>query len=392
MTRSHAQRVKPYTLTTVSKNAPGSAIRWLAVPSRKCPAIGPQNGFLRPSGRPAARLAASGARGWAVAAALVAALVSWPGQAAGQAPAPEGRADSVAIVGAPGAPPAPSAAALVVRGIEHYEHRKMIEGVQELERAVALRPDWATARSALAAALLRGGLFDRARAEFEALLGVDAAHGLASGTLKARDLAAPVDADAVLGLAVVHRQMGKLREADRLYRCAADLWGPSSKESARAYYLLSEMLSEERVPWGDPEAEKAKALALDPDVAGSGLLPSFADPTTDPELEPYTWPVAAARRDSLVPAGALPLLAEWPTPQLVAASEFQGTVTVEALVTRDGRVTEAAVTAPAGIAQELKDAAVKAVSSALFEPATVGGVAAEAWITIAVPARALYGA
>lgn len=381
--------VKLHRLTESQENALWNIIRRPATHPRKRRTIGPQKGFPGPSGGPETHLAAPGMRCGVVAAAFLAAALAWPGLAAAQAPAPGGEADSAGIAGARDAPPAPSAAALVARGIGHYQNRAMNEGLRELERAVGLRPGWTTARSALAAALLKSGRFDRALAEYETLLGADTARGLASGALEAGDLAAPVDVDAVLGLAVAHGQLGKLREADRLYRCAADLWGPSSKESARAYYLLSEMLSEERVPWGDPEAESAKALALERDVDGPGLLPSFVDPKTDPELEPYTWPVAAVQRDSILPVpDTPPMLAEWLTPEIKAASEFQGTVTIEALVTRGGRASEAVVVAPAGISQELNDAAVRAVSSARFEPATVGGVAAEARIALEIPATA----
>jgi TonB family protein len=382
--------VKLDRLTRSRKSALWGAVPRSAAPSSRRLTIGPQTTFLGPSGGPQTRPAPTGTRRGAVAAAFLAAALALPGAAPGQTPSSEARADSAGIAEAPGAPPSPSAAALVARGIGHYEQRAMREGVRELERAVALRPGWTTAQMALSTALLRGGSFDRALAGFEELLGVDTARGLASGALEAGDLAVPADADAVLGLAVAKHQLGKLREADRLYRCAADLWGPSSRESARAYYLLSEMLGETRVPWGDPDGERAKALALDPSVADSDVLPAFVDPTVDPELEPYTWSVAIARRDSLLPVpDSPPALAEWRTQEIGAASEFQGTVTVEALVTRNGSVAEATVTGPAGIAQDLADAAVQAVGAARFEPAVVSGVAAEAWIVISIPARAL---
>ncbi len=370
MILARSSLVKLYALTRGPEEARWSLFCRPAAPSREQCAIAPPAGSLRPSEGPQLRRVPRSARGGASAAAVVAAVLALAGAAAGQQ--------------------SPSAEALVVRGIDLYEHREMREGTRLLERAVSLRPDWTTGRMALAAAHLRGDRFELALAEYEALVGSEMVRALAAGDARAADLPAPVDVEAVLGAAVAYERAGRLREADRLYRCAADLWGPASRESARAYFLLAEMLDRGPVPWGDPGAERAKAMALAPGVAGSDLLPPLPDPSAVPELQPYTWPVAPAERDSLVPVpDVLPVLAEWPAPETKAVSEFRGTVTVEALVSADGRVSEAAVTAPASVSQELKDAVTAAVSSARFDPATAGGVATEAWIAVEIPSAAV---
>jgi TonB family protein len=294
-----------------------------------------------------------------------------------------------------GPPPAgagPSAAALVVRGIMDYQARAMRRGTEELERAAAMRPDWRPARMGLASALLRNGEFERARAWFEAVVGEEAVRDLASGGRVTERLPAPPDPEALLGLAASLDGLGRTREADRLYRAAADVWGPASRDAARAYYLLSLMLEGHRVPWGDPEAELAKANALDPRVGERSALPPFADPAADPELEPYTWPVAHARADSAHPSpGAPPALAEWTAGASDGPPQFEGAIRVEALVAEDGSVVEAEVVSPQGLSDAVREAAVAAVAAARFEPPASGGGGGEpsAWVSIEVPGRAL---
>lgn len=297
------------------------------------------------------------------------------------------------VVAGPAGAADPSAAALVVRGVQDYRARAMRSGTEQLERAVALRPGWSTARASLATALFRNGAAGSAVEQFEALIGVGTARDLASGALQSAALQGPVDPNHVLGLAMSLQQLGRTREAERLYRCAADLLGPTSKESGRAYFLLAQMLSERGLPWSDHEAELAKALAVDAGVAGRDVLPPFPDLAADPELEPYTWPVTAARADSSRSAPeTLPRLAEWPPAVERAAPAFTGAVTVEALVLPDGSVGGAEVVAPAEVSEELREAAVRAVSAARFDPALgADGFPMDAWVAIAVPGRVISG-
>jgi len=283
----------------------------------------------------------------------------------------------------------PSAAALVVRGIRDYQARAMRRGTEELERAVAVRPDWERARMALATALLRNGEYGRARVQFEVLVGGEPARGLTSGSRTVGELSVVPDPEALIGLAASLDGLGLTREAERLYRAAADAWGPTSKDSARAYHLLSLMLEERRVPWGDADAERAKAEALDPRVADRPAVPPFPEPAADPELEPYTWPVAYARADSTHPAPETPpFLAEWTAGRVDGSPAFEGTIKVEALVAEDGSVAEAEVVSPRGLAEAVREAAVRALVAARFDLPASGG-ASTAWVSIEVPGRAL---
>jgi len=319
----------------------------------------------------------------------------------------------------------------------------MREGLEELERASAGRPDWDVAKRALAVALLRSGQGGRAGAEFEELIGSEDARALASGRQSVGDLAVHPDAEDLLGLGVAYQQVGRYREADRLLRAAADVWGPSALESARAYELLSQMLEEAEAPWGDAAAESAKAVAIDRDIAERDVLPKFPDPSRIAGLAPYLWPVrAVAGEDSSRAAPrTLPALARWPVPEATpsdsgpeggasaadldtatpaegapapAEGEAEaaldapgpaegapvpvapepeagggGTVSVKLLVGADGLVRDARVVARPESRADAEEAALSAVRAAVFEPATGDDGAVEAWIVLDIPVSAI---
>ncbi len=219
----------------------------------------------------------------------------------------------------------------------------MREGTRELERAVALRPDWTTARRRWPPPSCGAAGSSSRSPSTRRWSARSIVRGLAAGDARSRR---PRRAGRRGGRA--RRRRGALSARAGCARRTACTDAPRTCGDRRRgsprgpTILLAEMLDRGPVPWGDPGAERAKALALDPGVAGSDLLPPFPDPRVVPELQPYTWPVATAERDSLAPVpDVLPVLAEWPTPETRAVSEFQGTVTVEALVARDGRVSEA---------------------------------------------------
>jgi tetratricopeptide (TPR) repeat protein len=283
----------------------------------------------------------------------------------------------------------PSAEALVVRGIRDYQARAMRRGTQELEQAVTMRPDWKQARMAFATALLRNGEYERARAQFETLVGDSAVGDLTSGSRTVGELPVRPDPESLIGLGASLDGLGRVREAERLYRAAADAWGPTSRDSARAYHLLSLMFGERRVPWGDADAERAKAEAIDPRVADHPAVPPFPAAAADPELEPYTWPVAHTRTDPAHPApGTPPALADWTAGRAEGPPAFEGTVRVEALIAEDGSVVEAEVVSPGDLAEGVRKAAIRAVAAAIFDPPASEDTS-PSWVSIEIPGRAL---
>ena len=210
----------------------------------------------------------------------------------------------------------PTREALVAHGIRYFQERAMTEGLSRLEEAVAIAPDWQPARRALAFALLRGGRFERAAEELIGILGADLVGTIEAGEVSGRRLPEGIDAEAVLGLAIVRGETGDYVAADRLYRSYADLVGPTAPAAAGAFWRLADVYETSKVEWGDPSAERAKALALDPDVALRTILPSFPDPASTPELEPYARPIEAASGREHPPDGydSLPLLIRWKPP------------------------------------------------------------------------------
>ncbi|MFH1690832.1 MAG: hypothetical protein ABIE42_11470 [Candidatus Eisenbacteria bacterium] len=284
---------------------------------------------------------------------------------------------------ASGLPGDPSVEALLARGIVHSAGSEMRAGLDELRAAVRLEPGHALARGALAVALLRGGRFGEAEAEFAVAVGEERARALASGRASSADLPGSVDADALLGLATSVQLQGRTREADRLYRAYADVVGPMSENAGRAYFRLHELATDSGVEWLDAEAELAKALAVDPNVRTAMLLPGFPDPRTHPELEPYVRPIelSASRADTAVEYDTLPLLSRWVAPAdtseaLVALGE--GKLRLEILVNADGLPVE--VVPITAVTDEELTPVTNAVGAWRFTPARAEGADAPAWI------------
>jgi len=284
--------------------------------------------------------------------------------------------------------PTLTAEALLVRGLERWTAQEMRGGLEDLRAVVAKRPDWMVARRALAAAVLRSGDFSRAAAEFEDLAGQTQAQALASGELTADRLPDDVDAEAIFGLAIATHFLGNVREADRLYRAFADIVGPTSADAARAYRRLAELFRDHDVPWGDADAEEAKALAADPGVASAVLFPRFPDPRGLPEVEPYTRPVELTPEHDPPADGfdSLPSLAVWtPIPASTDSTAVEETVALEILV--DERGAPAEVTLPNGeeLPARLVPAA-DAVRTWRFTPAVAAGERLAARIVFEVAA------
>ncbi len=315
---------------------------------------------------------AGGALSVALRVALVAVVLATP--AAGVSPS-SGRAT--------GAAEDPSVEALLTRGISRLTGSEMRAGLADLRSAVRLEPEHTLARKSLAIALLRAGRFGEAEAEFTTGLGEELTLALSSGVLSSADLSDPIDADALLGLATSVQLQGRAREAERLYRAYADLVGALSKDAGRAYFRLHELATESGVEWLDAEAELAKALAVDPNIRSTALLPAFTDPTTHPELEPYLRPIelSASRADTSVEYDTLPLLSRWVAPadtseMLVALAE--GKLQLEILVGADGSPNEVIPVAP--VTDEDLTPLASAVGAWRFTPASAAGVNAPAWI------------
>lgn len=280
--------------------------------------------------------------------------------------------------------------ALVAHGIGHYRGRAMREGLAELEAAAEMAPGWAPAQRAYAFALVRAGMFEPASALLTEILGAALASGMEGGEISGSSIPdAGIDAEAVLGLAIVRDETGRYREADRLYRCYADLLGAATPEAAGAFWRLGQMYERSGVKWGSASAERARALALDPDVGRRLVLPSFPDATSVPELEPYTRDVEPAEGRGHPPDGydSLPLLIRWSAPagiDISSPSLFQRTAVAEMLVDETGRVLEVVLPQEAREGTARGEATVAAAREWVFRPAAVGGAPATAWITLSV--------
>lgn len=285
--------------------------------------------------------------------------------------------------------------ALLVAGIRHFEGRTMKEGLSEIERAVAARRDWEPAQKALAAALLRSGDFERAGEEYARLAGQKLAEDIASGRARPSAVRGLVDPEVVFGLAVSRQFEGRLREADRLYNTYAGLVGESSPDAAGAYLRLAEMFGDHAVPWGDADAERAKALAVDPGAESRSLLPSLPDPALIPGAEPYARPIELDPEAQAPPAqgyDSLPALTNWVDPCLsdrageekAEQQPAAGTASLRMLVGADGRPAEVRLPADAEV-REPAATVRNAVMEWRFEPARSGGVPVAAWIVVDVP-------
>ncbi len=286
----------------------------------------------------------------------------------------------VALWGGSGAgsgaePPEATPPALLVSGTRHFQEGAMKTGLLELERAVELSPTWEPARRALAMALLRSGRFERAEKELVLLLGSRWTSGLESGDLKIGPLDRGTDTHTLFALAVTRRELGGHREAERLYRAYADLVGPTSTEAAAAYYHLFEMMSAYDMPWGDPEAERAKALALDPGIESRTVLPRLPEPGDVPEAEPYLRPIdlAGNREQPVTHYETLPVLIRWSPPEYAGSSAAPGgRAQVEILVGADGYPAEVHLPDHLELEAGCAVAVTNAVMSWAFEPAVAG--------------------
>ncbi len=280
-----------------------------------------------------------------------------------------------------------SAEALYVRSTRPVRGSDMRRALDDLERALVLRPGWLPARRELAVAVLRSGDFERALDLFGALAGGSVADGIASGDLSAADVPASVDAEALFGVGIARHYLGQTREAERTYRTYADLVGPTSAEAARAYFRLAELFRTAEAVWGSAEAEEAKALAIDPRVASENLFPAYPAPEEIPELAPYLRTISLSPGRVTEPGAydALPALLSWsPTasdPQAAGgdSSWVASPVPVEILVDAGGRPAEIGPATPSDPLPGF-DAAADAVLSWRFEPAVAAGRDTSAWI------------
>jgi hypothetical protein len=282
----------------------------------------------------------------------------------------------------------PTAEALLVRGVGMLERQAIQEGLEVIAGIIEERPTWAPALAAEAGAVLRSGRFAEAADGYSALLGAETARALARGDLDARDLAVPIDPEHVLGLAIARHYLGDHREADRLYRSYADLVEPTSERAARAYWRLSEMYSEIDVSWGDPEAERAKALATDPSIESKLTLPEFPDVRAIAETEPYTREIALAPDRSAPEGGveSLPVLIDWTPPafeDLDADAEWK-TGAVEVLVDVSGHTEDLALPFDLDLGSGPGGRLAQAAMAWCFEPAVGESGTVAAWITLGV--------
>ena len=313
---------------------------------------------------------AAGSRNTVISVAIVALFASSPGGA---------------VSGSGG----PTREALVTHGIKHFQERAMKQGLLELEEAVAVAPDWRPARRALAFALLRGGVFERAAEELIGILGTGLVGAIEAGEISGSRLPEGVDAEAVLGLAIVRSETEDYVAADRLYRSYADLVGPTAPAAAGAFWRLADVYETSEVEWGDPSAERAKALALDPDVALRIILPAFPDPASTPELEPYARPIEAASGREHPPDGydSLPMLIRWKAPagiDVASPSLFQRMAEAEILVDENGSVQEIVLPPEALEGNARGEAVAAAAAEWTFRPAVAEGAPVAAWISLSV--------
>lgn len=282
-----------------------------------------------------------------------------------------------------------TAEALVVRGVRLFRSHETRQGLADLEAAVALDPELPEARAALAAALLRGGVFERAGLGFERAIGEELALRLAAGLAGASDVHADVDREALYGLAICRAQLGSHREADRLYRIYADVVGVTEPAAAKAYYRLAQMFESSDVSWGSAAAEMAKAHAIDPTIETRELLVSFPPLASLPRFEPYTWPVELSPDppDSMPEFDDLPALLSWIEPDHSTdthPSAVAVTTIVDLLVDHAGRVSDVRIIESPGFDCSADVSMTVAAMQWIFEPAVVDDDPAPAWIRLSV--------
>ncbi len=174
-----------------------------------------------------------------------------------------------------------------MRALSLLGSRRGTEALEVLREVVAASPDWETATLALGSTLIRRGLFAEARSEYEPIVGTSTVETIENGDGTSADLTRG-QLEALFGLAICRDEEGAVRQADRLYRAYADRMGLASPDAARAFYRLAMMLERTDMPWGDANAERARALALDPNIGASDMLPPLPDPAADARTEPYT--------------------------------------------------------------------------------------------------------
>ena len=156
-----------------------------------------------------------------------------------------------------------------------------------------------------------------------------------------------------------------------------------SKDAGRAYFRLHELATDTGVEWLDADAELAKALAVDPDVRSATLLPTFTNPRTHAELEPYLRPIelSISRADTALEYDTLPLLSRWVAPADTSEtllSLAEGKLQLEILVGADGSPDEVVSVTP--MAEEDLLSLTSAVGAWWFTPARAAGENAPAWI------------
>ncbi len=306
--------------------------------------------------------------------------------------------------------------ARLVNALSLLDSRRGAEALKELRGIVSESPTWETARSALGSTLLRRGLFVEARSEFAQIVGRDAVTAIENGDGAEVELT-PTQMDALFGLAICRDEEGEVRRADRLYRAYADRMGLASPKAARAFHRLAVMFERVDVPWGDAAAERSRALALDPTVGDTDVLPPLPDPGADPRTEPYTRVIqlvdtapppaetdlslgdvetadddttVVARGDSTVVTLVPPVLASYiePWPETVDVDSPPGggdTLNVELLVNADGIVEDVRVDGCDTIDCSALVDLTFAAARWLFTPATVDGEPVAARIAFPVP-------
>ncbi len=187
------------------------------------------------------------------------------------------------------------------------------------------------------------------------------------------------------------------------------------------------MLERVGVSWGDAEAERARARALDPEIEQRSTLPDPPDLQDDPLTEPYTRPIVVLGRprsgavtgdsaaappdslatpepDSLAAPPADPPDSEITTPRLLrydpptgavtaedhgdtlsAAAEPAGKLEVELVVDEDGVVQDVVIAECDRVPCETVAAVAFAAGRWRFSPATLDGVPVDVRIHLPVP-------
>jgi len=287
-----------------------------------------------------------------------------------------------------------------VHALSLLNSRRGTEALAELREVVAASPDWETATLALGSTLIRRGLFAEARSEYERIVGPSTAVAIEDGDETRVDLTRN-QLEALFGLAICRDEEGDVRRADRLYRAYADRMGVASADAARAFYRLAVMLERTDMPWGDANAERDRALALDPSIETSDMLPQLPDPEADPRTEPYTRlitlvgtepshaPNEATPDDSTTVETVPPALISYvrPWPETADSDSLPGTevLDVELLVGPSGTVEDVRIDDCDSIwCGALVDLAF-ATARWSFAPATVNGEPVAARIVFPVP-------